>query len=90
MSTGRVWDEADPNPADGSLDPTAPQENTRRLALILTAFRCLSCRRDWVLDTDGQAWDLDETDYTDVGSWLSPSPSQRSLPKHIDCQGKRK
>lgn len=69
MSIGRVWADADPPPASSSLGAAALQQNTRRIALLLTAFRCPSCGRDWVLDTDGQAWDLDDTDYTDRGSW---------------------
>lgn len=90
-STGRVWewDEPDPDPAVSSFDASGPQANTRRLALILTAFRCPSCRHDWVLDIDGQAWDLDDTDYTDVGSWPSPPTSEQSCRKTIDWQGKR-
>ncbi len=59
----------DPQPASSSLGAAALQQSPRRIALLLTAFRCPSCGRDWVLDTDGQAWDLDETDYTDRGSW---------------------
>jgi hypothetical protein len=69
MNIGRVWADADPDPARPSLGTAALQRNTRHLALILTAFRCPSCSRDSVLDTAGQTWDLDETDYTDRGSW---------------------
>ncbi|WP_232425892.1 hypothetical protein [Mycobacterium sp. JS623] len=70
MSIGRAWADADSDSAEHAPSVTAAlQRNTRRLALILTAFRCPACGHDWVLDTDGQAWDLDETDYTDLGSW---------------------
>lgn len=52
----------------------------RHLVGLITAFRCPTCRHDTVLDPDGQQWNLDDTDYTDDGSWdntsLIKSPNQ--------------
>lgn len=35
----------------------------------LTAFRCPDCRHDQIDDRDGHTWDLDESDYSEDGSW---------------------
>ena len=35
----------------------------------LTTFRCPDCRHDQILDRDGSMWNLDESDYSDEGSW---------------------
>lgn len=44
--------------------------NLRTLAVYrLTAFRCPDCRHDRVLENLTTWWDLDESDYTDDGSF---------------------
>lgn len=66
MSVGRIWtDPATAPPAIGR----ARMRHGRHLVGIITAFRCDDCAHDTVLDPSGVLWDLDETDYTDDGSW---------------------
>ena len=67
MNVGRVW--VDAVPAWSASGAAALQKTARGPAFTLTAFRCPSCGHDWVLDGEMRAWDLDETDYTDRGSW---------------------
>lgn len=66
INLGRVWTDPTNSPPEisrGRLD------KGRHLVANISAFRCPDCRRDHVLDSGGNAWDLDETDYTDEGSW---------------------
>ena len=60
--------------ADAARDrlPTAHQHRIKghpRALYELTAFRCPDCRHDQILDRDGSTWNLDESDYSDEGSW---------------------
>ena len=60
--------------ADAARDrlPTAHQHRIKghpRALYELTAFRCPDCRHDQILDRDGSMWNLDESDYSDEGSW---------------------
>ena len=60
--------------ADAARDrlPTAHQHRLKghpRALYELTAFRCPDCRHDQILDRDGSMWNLDESDYSDEGSW---------------------
>ena len=66
IALGRIW--TDPQTAPAAIGRARLQRG-RHLVAILSAFRCVVCEHDHVLDGDGQAWDLDETDYTDAGSW---------------------
>ena len=46
--------------------------DVRQAGAVLAAFRCPDCDRDYVIDglgPDAQTWHLDDTDYTDNGSW---------------------
>lgn len=66
INVGRVWTDPDTAP------PAIGRARLRRghhLVGVLSAFRCPGCGHDSVLDPNGQLWDLDETDYTDDGSW---------------------
>lgn len=66
ICTGRVWtDPATSPPAIGR----ARMRRGRHLVGMMSAFRCPDCEHDSVLDSNGQEWDLDETDYTDDGSF---------------------
>ena len=72
INTGRLWtDQATAPPAIGR----ARLRGGRHLVGLITAFRCPTCRHDTVLDPDGQQWDLDDTDYTDDGSWDNTAPT---------------
>lgn len=47
------------------------------LAVILYVWRCSDCRHDVVTEVgSGAVWDLDDTDYTDIGS-MPPSPRRK-------------
>jgi hypothetical protein len=65
ISLGRIW--TDPATAPPGIGHARMQRG-RHLVGIITAFRCVECRHDSVLDNE-QWWDLDVTDYTDDGSW---------------------
>lgn len=66
INIGRIWtDETSAPPAIGR----ARLRGGRHLVGLISAFRCPECRHDRVLDPNGQQWDLDDTDYTDQGSW---------------------
>lgn len=66
FNVGRIWtDPAAAPPAIGR----ARLRRGRHLVGIISAFRCTECGHDSVLDPTGTEWDLDETDYTDEGSW---------------------
>ncbi len=66
INIGRIWtDQASAPPAVGR----ARLRGHRHLVGLITAFRCPQCEHDSVRDPDGQMWDLDDTDYTDDGSW---------------------
>lgn len=66
INTGRIFtDEASAPTAIGR----ARLNGGRHLVGLISAFRCPCCERDRVLDPTGQEWDLDDTDYTDDGSW---------------------
>lgn len=69
INTGHIWtDESSASPATGE----ARLRDGRRFVGLLTAFRCPQCEHDHVLDSiTGKRWDLDDTDYTDEGSWAS-------------------
>lgn len=67
MNLGRIWTDPAASPNVVSIGK-ARLKNGKHLAGILTAFRCPDCRHDRVIDSDGQGWDLDQTDYTDSGS----------------------
>lgn len=41
----------------------------RRVTTSLRAFRCPDCGRDQVLDHNDDLWTLDESDYSDEGSF---------------------
>lgn len=63
MNLGRIWTDPATTPAIGG---------GRQIVANLAALRCPDCRRDHVLllaHGEWQAWNLDETDYTDDGSW---------------------
>ena len=66
INIGRIW-------TDKHSAPTAIGRSRMRggkhLVGLLTVFRCPACEHDHVLDPNGQSWDLDESDYTDGGSW---------------------
>lgn len=47
----------------------------RQTFRVLTAFRCVECGADHVLDDKGVMWDLDLTDYGDAGS-VAPRPPE--------------
>lgn len=66
INVGRIW-------TDKRSAPTAIGRARLRagkhLVGLITAFRCPTCEHDHVLDPAGQAWDLDDTDYGEDGSW---------------------
>jgi hypothetical protein len=46
----------------------------------LVVRRCPGCHLDEVTDIDtGEVWDLEDTDYTDAGSWPDDIPTQGTL-----------
>lgn len=54
------------------IDPRSGLRKLRagRIVLNLLALRCPDCRHDQVTDLYGsRVWDLDESDYTNEGSW---------------------
>lgn len=65
LNIGRIW--TDPLAAPPAIG-IARLRRGRHLVGILSAFRCPECGHDSVLDPEDQYWDLDETDYADVGS----------------------
>lgn len=66
INVGRLW--TDPATAPPAIGPTRLRRG-RHLVGVISAFRCPDCGHDSVLDHLGNEWDLDETDYTDDGSW---------------------
>lgn len=66
INVGRVW--TDPDTAPPAIG-RARLRRGRHPVGVLSAFRCPGCGHDSVLDPNGQLWDLDDTDYTDDGSW---------------------
>lgn len=69
MCLGRIWTEPGTVHAIGR----ARMSGDRHLVANIAAFRCPDCSRDYVIDGLGpnsQQWTLDETDYTDDGSWV--------------------
>lgn len=73
INIGRVWtDPATAPPAIGR----ARLDKGRHLVGTITAFRCPDCEQDTVLDSE-TSWILDETDYTDDGSWDNGTSSPR-------------
>lgn len=73
FNVGRIW--TNPATAPPAIGP-ARLRRGKHLVGIITAFRCLDCYHDRVLDHAGQNWDLDETDYTDDGSWDITAPGR--------------
>lgn len=67
MNLGRIWADPAATPNVVSIG-RGRLKHSRHLVAILTAFRCTECSRDHVLDQSGNAWTLDQTDYTDTGS----------------------
>jgi DNA (cytosine-5)-methyltransferase 1 len=77
INLGRIWTEPGTVLAIGR----SRMNRGRHLVANIAAFRCPDCGRDHVLDgigPDAQAWDLDETDYTDDGSWDVSSAGMRN------------
>ena len=66
ITIGRIWTEKATAPT--AIGP-ARLRNGKHLVGLLTAFRCPVCEHDHVVDPNGDSWDLDDTDYTDDGSW---------------------
>lgn len=67
INIGRVW--TDPATAPQAIG-RARLRRGRHLVCVITAMRCNDCGHDRVLElSSGMTWDLDETDYTDDGSW---------------------
>lgn len=79
LNVGRIWTE----PATAPAAIGRARLNAGRFVLaVITAFRCTACGRDTVVDKHGQVWELDPTDYTDVGSWdLEPHSDARPTGK---------
>jgi hypothetical protein len=76
---GRIWTDETSAPA---AIGRARLRGDRHLVGLITAFRCPGCRHDSVVDPDGQQWDLDDTDYTDDGSWdNSPNTIKPGRPR---------
>lgn len=68
MCLGRIFTE----PGTVAAIGRARQNCGRHLVGHIAAFRCPDCERDYVIDglgADAQTWHLDDTDYTDNGSW---------------------
>ncbi|MDD4865584.1 MAG: hypothetical protein PHQ28_00140 [Mycobacterium sp.] len=74
INLGRVW--TDPTGAPPALGIARLRAGGQLVATI-SAFRCVTCRHDYVLDGKGQAWDLDQTDYTDAGSRVVGGPAEK-------------
>lgn len=66
LNFGRIW--TDPSTAPRAIGKARLQRG-RFLVGVISAFRCEDCGHDTVIDTNGKMWDLDDTDYTDNGSW---------------------
>lgn len=49
----------------------ARMQHGRHLVGMMSALRCPDCEHDIVRDSNGQEWDLDETDYTAEGSFFT-------------------
>lgn len=71
FNVGRIWTDPETAPAAIGL---ARLRRGRHLIGIISAFRCPACGHDSVLDHENRNWDLDETDYTDDGSWDTSRP----------------
>jgi hypothetical protein len=69
VSIGRIW--TDPDTAPPAIG-VARLRNGRHVVAVISAHRCPGCSHDTVFEGD-QAWDLDETDYTEDGSWDNAS-----------------
>lgn len=66
-NVGRVW--TDPATGPRAIG-YARLRRGKHLVGMITALRCGDCGHDRVLElSSGKVWDLDETDYTDEGSW---------------------
>lgn len=72
INVGRLW--TDPATAPPAIGRTRLRQG-RHLVGVISAFRCPDCGHDSVLDHLGGDWDLDETDYTDDGSWDVTTPT---------------
>lgn len=73
FNIGRIWTTPDTRP------PTIggpPRGDTRHLIGIISAFRCPACGHDSVTDHKGSQWNLDQTDYTEDGSWDVTIPTR--------------
>lgn len=66
LNSGRIW--TDPRTAPPAIGK-ARLSGGRHLVGMVTVFRCPDCQHDTALDPAGEHWDLDETDYTDEGSF---------------------
>lgn len=72
FNRGTIW--AKPGEAAPRHKPkTYAEAVTNRIKGSLMVFRCPDCRHDVVLGRSPgrslEMWDLDESDYVDVGSW---------------------
>lgn len=75
INVGLVGDDPDMTPTDVEHDDQAVRlayqmrrRRKRRSWIRLTAFRCVECGADNVVDGDGVSWNLDLSDYGDAGS----------------------
>ncbi len=76
LNTGLVGESTDMTQRDVRADDAAARlanrsgviRHHRRSWVRLTAFRCPDCGHDQVDDGE-HMWDLDQSDYTDAGSW---------------------
>lgn len=66
ICTGRVW--TDSSTAVRAIG-RARLQGGRHLVGLMSAFRCPDCEHDTAIDCNGKGWDLDETDYSDEGSF---------------------
>lgn len=73
FNVGRIW--TDPGTAPPAIG-VARLRRGRHLVGVIAAFRCPDCEHDSVLDHHEKSWDLDDTDYTDKGSWEIGSPAR--------------
>jgi hypothetical protein len=73
MNVGLVGDDPAMTPEDVERDDQLVRAGykpprSRKSWLKLTAFRCVDCGADSVLDDDDEVWTLDLSDYGDAGS----------------------